>query len=198
MMANFVLHARSHNDPFIALPFMLRWETVLQNRCFCQMFRRMIVFLPLSHTAPEFKAIWPQMPWFVKKLIVPYVLAWRYNGYVFSFPWILFAYRHQLILYTIFTKVLEVCPLWLLGCRVLQYCLVRLLYFSFYKNVLKSWSSHFPIILMSLPVYLVCKLYKNDTTDTKMHHLLQYHTHVCLVGGGKENRRPHLPHFTVS
>jgi len=57
MMDKMVAHARSNNDAFMTVPYML------------------------SHTAPEYKDIWPQMPWFVKKVITPYVLAWRYSGY---------------------------------------------------------------------------------------------------------------------
>jgi len=57
MMAKLLAHAHSHDDPFISLPFML------------------------SHTAPEYKVIWPQMPWFVKRVLTPYVFAWRHSGY---------------------------------------------------------------------------------------------------------------------
>lgn len=36
-----------------------------------------------SHIPPEYKDVWPSgMPWFVKKIIVPYIFAMRYRGYV--------------------------------------------------------------------------------------------------------------------
>jgi len=35
----------------------------------------------LTHTAPEYKSIWPEMPWFVRKVITPYVFALRHSGY---------------------------------------------------------------------------------------------------------------------
>lgn len=34
----------------------------------------------VRHTAPEFKPYWPQFPWFLRKLLIPWVLAWRYSG----------------------------------------------------------------------------------------------------------------------
>lgn len=35
-----------------------------------------------SHTAPEYKDIFPPMPWIVRKVVIPYVFAKRYSGYV--------------------------------------------------------------------------------------------------------------------
>ncbi|KAH9896812.1 hypothetical protein C8Q73DRAFT_426929 [Cubamyces lactineus] len=50
-------HAKSHGDPFLVVPFMR------------------------SHTSPEYKDIWPPIPWIVRKLVVPYVLAKKHSGY---------------------------------------------------------------------------------------------------------------------
>ncbi|KAF5359578.1 hypothetical protein D9756_003160 [Leucocoprinus leucothites] len=50
-------YAQSHGDPFILVPYMR------------------------SHTPPEFKDFWPPMPWVLRKLVIPYVLARRYSGY---------------------------------------------------------------------------------------------------------------------
>lgn len=35
-----------------------------------------------SHNPPEIQAVWPPMPWFLRKLVIPYVLAKRHSGYV--------------------------------------------------------------------------------------------------------------------
>ncbi|EJD39076.1 hypothetical protein AURDEDRAFT_116273 [Auricularia subglabra TFB-10046 SS5] len=50
-------HAKSHGDPFLLVPFMR------------------------SHTPPELKDSWPPMPWILRKVVIPYVLARRYSGY---------------------------------------------------------------------------------------------------------------------
>ncbi|KAJ7141987.1 hypothetical protein C8R46DRAFT_968177 [Mycena filopes] len=50
-------HAKSHGDPFLLVPFMR------------------------SHTPPELKDSWPPMPWVLRKVVIPYVLAKRYGGY---------------------------------------------------------------------------------------------------------------------
>ena len=50
-------YARSHGDPFLQVPFMR------------------------SHTAAEYKDYWPPMPWLLRKVVVPYVLARRHAGY---------------------------------------------------------------------------------------------------------------------
>ncbi|KZW02261.1 hypothetical protein EXIGLDRAFT_735740 [Exidia glandulosa HHB12029] len=50
-------HAKSHGDPFMLVPFMR------------------------SHTPPELKDSWPPMPWVLRKVVIPYVLARRYSGY---------------------------------------------------------------------------------------------------------------------
>ncbi|KAJ7758202.1 hypothetical protein DFH07DRAFT_741888 [Mycena maculata] len=50
-------HAKSHGDPFLLVPFMR------------------------SHTPPELKDSWPPMPWVLRKVVIPYVLARRYSGY---------------------------------------------------------------------------------------------------------------------
>ncbi|EGO04218.1 hypothetical protein SERLA73DRAFT_173661 [Serpula lacrymans var. lacrymans S7.3] len=50
-------YAKANGDPFILVPFMM------------------------SHTAPEFKDSWPQMPWVLRSIVIPYVLAVRHYGY---------------------------------------------------------------------------------------------------------------------
>ncbi|KAF9445419.1 hypothetical protein P691DRAFT_805693 [Macrolepiota fuliginosa MF-IS2] len=50
-------YAQSHGDPFILVPYMR------------------------THTPPEFKDVWPPMPWVLRKVVIPYVLARRYSGY---------------------------------------------------------------------------------------------------------------------
>ncbi|EIN08723.1 hypothetical protein PUNSTDRAFT_102186 [Punctularia strigosozonata HHB-11173 SS5] len=50
-------HAKSHGDPFLLVPFMR------------------------SHTPPELKDSWPPMPWMLRKVVIPYMLAKRYSGY---------------------------------------------------------------------------------------------------------------------
>jgi len=50
-------YAQSHGDPFILVPYMR------------------------THTPPEFKDVWPPMPWVLRKVVIPYVLAWRYSAY---------------------------------------------------------------------------------------------------------------------
>ncbi|KAI0324080.1 hypothetical protein GY45DRAFT_466949 [Cubamyces sp. BRFM 1775] len=57
LVANMVKHAKSNGDPFIVVPFMR------------------------SHTPPEYKDIWPPMPWVLRKVVVPMMLAKRYSGY---------------------------------------------------------------------------------------------------------------------
>ncbi|KAJ6632231.1 hypothetical protein B0H10DRAFT_2159604 [Mycena sp. CBHHK59/15] len=54
---NLMVYIRAHSDAFITLPFMR------------------------SHTPAELKEVWPPFPWFMKRIIVPYVLAWKYSGY---------------------------------------------------------------------------------------------------------------------
>jgi len=34
-----------------------------------------------SHTPPELKEIWPPFPWIMKRIIIPYMLSWKYSGY---------------------------------------------------------------------------------------------------------------------
>ena len=61
--------------------------------------------LPISHTPPEYKDTWPPLPWILRKILIPYVLARKYSGYVsgcLSFP------RSPLIL--IDYQVLEIFP----------------------------------------------------------------------------------------
>lgn len=35
-----------------------------------------------SHTEPKLRSVWPALPWFLSKLVVPYVMAKRHSGYV--------------------------------------------------------------------------------------------------------------------
>lgn len=52
------LFAHSHKeDPFMMVPYML------------------------THTAPEYKAIWPELPWLMKKTLAPYLFTLRHRGY---------------------------------------------------------------------------------------------------------------------
>jgi len=57
MVANMEKHAKANGDPFLVVPFMR------------------------SHTPPEYKDSWPAMPWILRKVVIPYVLAKRYSGY---------------------------------------------------------------------------------------------------------------------
>ncbi|KAI0659127.1 hypothetical protein C8Q70DRAFT_152040 [Cubamyces menziesii] len=57
MIADVDKHAKSHGDPFLAVPYMR------------------------SHTPPEYKEIWPPIPWILRKLVVPYMLAKKHSGY---------------------------------------------------------------------------------------------------------------------
>ncbi|KAF8079200.1 hypothetical protein FPV67DRAFT_1467856 [Lyophyllum atratum] len=50
-------YAKSHGDPFLLVPFMR------------------------SHTPAAIKDVWPPMPWVLRKLVVPYMLAKRHSGY---------------------------------------------------------------------------------------------------------------------
>ncbi|KAK7685706.1 hypothetical protein QCA50_011050 [Cerrena zonata] len=60
MFHDMVQWSKRNGSPFLTLPFM---------RC---------------HVAPEFKAFWPQFPWFLRVVIIPWVLAWRHSGISFS------------------------------------------------------------------------------------------------------------------
>ncbi|KAF9469573.1 hypothetical protein BDZ94DRAFT_1151020 [Collybia nuda] len=57
MIAGLEKHAKGTGDPFMIVPFMR------------------------SHTSPEHKDVWPSMPWILRKVVIPYVLAKRYSGY---------------------------------------------------------------------------------------------------------------------
>ncbi|GLB43618.1 putative hemerythrin HHE cation binding domain containing protein [Lyophyllum shimeji] len=50
-------YAKSHGDPFLLVPFMR------------------------SHTPGAIKDTWPGMPWILRKVVVPYMLAKRHSGY---------------------------------------------------------------------------------------------------------------------
>ena len=34
-----------------------------------------------AHTPPAYKSVWPPMPWVLRRVVVPYVLARRHAGY---------------------------------------------------------------------------------------------------------------------
>ncbi|KAI0071411.1 hypothetical protein K474DRAFT_1669051 [Panus rudis PR-1116 ss-1] len=57
MLAKMDAWAKSHGDPFLNVPFMR------------------------SHTPPELKEVFPAIPWLVRKVVIPYVLAKRHSGY---------------------------------------------------------------------------------------------------------------------
>ncbi|KAI9063697.1 hypothetical protein FKP32DRAFT_1571772, partial [Trametes sanguinea] len=57
LIENVDKHAKSHGDPFLVVPFMR------------------------SHTTAEYKDIWPPIPWILRKVVVPYIMAKRYSGY---------------------------------------------------------------------------------------------------------------------
>jgi hypothetical protein len=45
----------------------------------------MILPFVLSHASPELKQTWPDMPWFVRKVLVPYKFSRKYAGYEHPF-----------------------------------------------------------------------------------------------------------------
>ncbi|KAI0777634.1 hypothetical protein BD413DRAFT_601961 [Trametes elegans] len=57
MIAEMEKHAKAHGDPFLVVPFMR------------------------SHTAPQYKNIWPPMPWILRKVMIPHLLAKKHSGY---------------------------------------------------------------------------------------------------------------------
>ncbi|KAL1944080.1 hypothetical protein VTO73DRAFT_3898 [Trametes versicolor] len=57
MIADMEKHAKGHGDPFLVVPYMR------------------------SHTPAEYKNIWPPMPWVLRKVAVPYMLAKKHSGY---------------------------------------------------------------------------------------------------------------------
>ncbi|GJE85244.1 hypothetical protein PsYK624_013220 [Phanerochaete sordida] len=57
LVARLEAYARAHGDPFLQVPFMR------------------------SHTPAAYKECWPPMPWVLRKVVVPYVLALRHAGY---------------------------------------------------------------------------------------------------------------------
>ncbi|KAJ3535458.1 hypothetical protein NM688_g6973 [Phlebia brevispora] len=57
MIADLEAYAKSHANPFLQVPYMR------------------------SHIPAEYKDVWPPLPWVLKKVIIPYVLAKRYSGY---------------------------------------------------------------------------------------------------------------------
>ncbi|THG99462.1 hypothetical protein EW026_g2899 [Hermanssonia centrifuga] len=60
MISQLEAHAKSSGNPFLQVPYMR------------------------SHTAPEFKDSWPPMPWVLRKVVIPFMLAKRYSGFVIS------------------------------------------------------------------------------------------------------------------
>ncbi|KAI0371894.1 hypothetical protein BV20DRAFT_940822 [Pilatotrama ljubarskyi] len=57
MIADMEKHAKGHGHPFLVVPYMR------------------------SHTPPEFKSIWPPMPWVIRQVVVPLILARKHPGY---------------------------------------------------------------------------------------------------------------------
>ncbi|KZP17863.1 hypothetical protein FIBSPDRAFT_893935 [Athelia psychrophila] len=57
MTTALVKFAVSHDNPFLSIPFVL------------------------THTPPNLKEAWPEVPWILKNIIAPYILHWRYRGY---------------------------------------------------------------------------------------------------------------------
>ncbi|KAF5385012.1 hypothetical protein D9615_001028 [Tricholomella constricta] len=57
MIGKLESYAKSHGDPFLLVPFMR------------------------SHTPAAIKDTWPPMPWVLRKLVVPYILAKKHSGY---------------------------------------------------------------------------------------------------------------------
>ncbi|PSR83537.1 hypothetical protein PHLCEN_2v5691 [Hermanssonia centrifuga] len=53
MISQLEAHAKSSGNPFLQVPYMR------------------------SHTPPEYKDSWPPMPWFLRKVMIPYMLAKR-------------------------------------------------------------------------------------------------------------------------
>lgn len=61
MVSSMEKHAKANGDPFLVVPFMR------------------------SHTTPEYKDIWPAMPWILRKVAIPYILAKKHSGYDFGY-----------------------------------------------------------------------------------------------------------------
>ncbi|KAI0763149.1 hypothetical protein BC629DRAFT_980508 [Irpex lacteus] len=57
MQKRMVDHAVATSDPWTTLPYMR------------------------GHTPPEYKDTWPPLPWFLRKVAIPYVLARKHAGY---------------------------------------------------------------------------------------------------------------------
>ncbi|KAJ3555622.1 hypothetical protein NP233_g12163 [Leucocoprinus birnbaumii] len=49
--------AQTKGDPFVLVPFIK------------------------AHTPPELQSYWPNMPWYLRKIVIPYIFARRYSGY---------------------------------------------------------------------------------------------------------------------
>ena len=69
-------HAKTHSDPFTVLPFMRRY---VQYE-FPAQYGNGTTHTGISHTPPEFKDSWPPLPWFLRKILVPYVFGMYYSG----------------------------------------------------------------------------------------------------------------------
>lgn len=83
-------YAKENANPFTVLPYMRSY--VLSSISVRQ---RLVKY---SHTPPEWKDSWPALPWILRKVILPYMLAMRYSGYIFWIP--RSSRTHQLILGT--------------------------------------------------------------------------------------------------
>ncbi|CAL1714138.1 unnamed protein product [Somion occarium] len=57
MLADMIAWSKYNGSPFLTLPFMR------------------------AHVPPEFKDHWPKMPWFLRKILIPWIFAFPHSGY---------------------------------------------------------------------------------------------------------------------
>lgn len=57
MVAAMERYAKAHGNPFLVIPYVR------------------------AHTPPEYKDVWPPMPWVLRKFVIPYMLAKKHPGY---------------------------------------------------------------------------------------------------------------------
>lgn len=88
-------YAKSSGNPFTLVPYMRR-SVSLYFIWILFLFIPVLINTSRSHTPPEYKEIWPPMPWIVRKFVVPYVLATWHSGWV----------RLSSLLNTIFLSIL--------------------------------------------------------------------------------------------
>lgn len=74
-------YAKSSGNPFLLVPYMRRLVIVPQ------LYQEHILTFAhaCSATPPEYKDVWPPLPWVLRKVVIPYVLAVRYSGSVLTF-----------------------------------------------------------------------------------------------------------------